>query len=121
MVEDESMVRLPLCRELRNRGYCVLEAQDGEHALQVMHEHHAPVHLVVTDLRMPRMDGAELVGLLRSWYPALRVLFITGASGDYLDARVIPGSSEPLLAKPFTNGEVADKVRSVLDTPSEER
>ncbi|MEX2178769.1 MAG: ATP-binding protein [Gemmatimonadaceae bacterium] len=116
VVEDEPSVRAPLCRTLRNLGYFVLEADDGESALKAMQDHHAPVHLVISDVRMPRMDGTELVGHLRAWYPGLRVLFISGYSPEYLaaqDGRTMDGSH--FLAKPFGLDVLARRVREILD------
>lgn len=117
MVEDEANVRAPICRKLRNLGYFVLEANDGEDALRVMQEYHSPIHLVISDVMMPRMDGTQLVGLLRAWYPRLRVLFISGYSPQYLEAQGGKTmSGEAFLAKPFSLDVFAQRVRDVLDT-----
>jgi two-component system, cell cycle sensor histidine kinase and response regulator CckA len=115
VVEDEATVRTPLCRNLRKAGYFVLEASNGEHALAVMQEYHAPVHLVITDVHMPEMEGAELVQLLRDWYPQLRVLFISGYSRDYLESRVGKVDGSAFLAKPFTMEALRGRVRELLD------
>lgn len=117
VVEDEPNVRAPICRMLRHYGYFVLEANHGKEALQVMSDHHAPVHLVVTDIMMPEMDGAELVGLLRDWYPRMAVLFISGVSPEVLDAeRASTVRNAAFLAKPFELTELVRKAREVLDT-----
>jgi CheY-like chemotaxis protein len=116
VVEDEPGVRAPICRKLRSLGYFVLEADHGEDALKVMQDHHSPVHLVISDVMMPEMDGTELVALLRSWYPRLRVLFISGYSPQYLEAqggKTVGG--EAFLAKPFSLDAFAQRVRDVLD------
>ena len=117
VVEDEALVRAPICRKLRMQGYMVLEADNGEHAMKVLTDHHAPVHLVISDVMMPEMDGAELATLLRSWYPRLRILFISGYSPQYFEAhggRLMDGAY--FMAKPFTPDELARRVRAVLDT-----
>ena len=119
VVEDEAVVRAPLCRSLRNAGYFVLEANNGEDALMVMQEYHAPIHLVITDVQMPEMDGAELVGLLRDWYPRMRVLFISGYSKQYLDSRGGTVDGSAFLAKPFGMRELTARVREILDTEFE--
>ena len=116
VVEDEPSVRAPIIRTLRNLGYFVLEADNGEHALRVMHDHHAPIHLVISDVMMPEMDGTELVALLRGWYPRMRVLFISGYSPQYLEAQggtTVHGSH--FLAKPFGLDELTHRVREILD------
>lgn len=115
VVEDEPSVRAPMCRMLREQGYLVLEAANGEHALRVMQEHHAPIHLVITDVMMPEMDGAELVSLLRDWYPAMRVLFISGYSKQFLEARGDTVEGSAFLAKPFSLDAMARRVRELLD------
>ena len=115
VVEDEPSVRAPMCRMLREQGYLVLEAANGEHALRVMQEHHAPIHLVITDVMMPEMDGAELVSLLRDWYPGMRVLFISGYSKQFLEARGDTVEGSAFLAKPFALDAMARRVRELLD------
>lgn len=115
VVEDEPAVRAPICRTLRRLGYLVLEANNGEHALRVMQEHHAPVHLVITDVMMPEMRGTELVDLLRDWYPQMRVLFISGYSSQYLEARGGRVDGGSFLAKPFSLEVLARRVRELLD------
>ena len=115
VVEDEPSVRAPMCRMLREQGYLVLEAGNGEHALRVMQEHHAPIHLVITDVMMPEMDGAELVSLLRDWYPGMRVLFISGYSKQFLEARGDTVEGSAFLAKPFSLDAMARRVRELLD------
>ena len=116
VVEDEPNVRAPICRMLRNHGYYVLEANNGREALQVMGDHHAPVHLVITDIMMPVMDGAELVALLRDWYPRMAVLFISGVSPEVLDAdRASTVRNAAFLAKPFELTHLVRRAREVLD------
>ena len=117
VVEDEALVRAPICRKLRMLGYMVLEANNGEDAIKVLNDHHAPVHMVISDVMMPEMDGAELATLLRSWYPRLRMLFISGYSPQYFEAhggRLMDGAH--FMAKPFTPDELSRRVRQVLDS-----
>lgn len=115
VVEDEPSVRAPMSRMLREQGYLVLEATNGEDALRVMQEHHAPVHLVITDVMMPQMDGAELVSLLRDWYPGMRVLFISGYSKQFLEARGDTVEGSAFMAKPFSLADMSRRVRELLD------
>ncbi|MEX2153298.1 MAG: response regulator [Gemmatimonadaceae bacterium] len=115
VVEDEPAVRAPICRQLRNLGYFVLEANNGEDALLVMQEYHSPIHLVITDVMMPEMNGAELVSLLRDWYPHMRVLFISGYSEQYLEARGGTVQGSAFMAKPFSLDDLKHRVREMLD------
>jgi two-component system, cell cycle sensor histidine kinase and response regulator CckA len=115
VVEDEVMVRTPICRSLRKQGYFVLEAKNGEDALQVMQAHHSPIHLVITDVMMPEMDGAELVSMLRDWYPRLRILFMSGYSPHQLEALGENVNGIAFLAKPFSMEQLGRRVREILD------
>jgi two-component system, cell cycle sensor histidine kinase and response regulator CckA len=114
VVDDEASVRAPIARMLKHLGYFVLEASNGEDALEVISEYGGPVHLVISDVRMPEMDGAELAGMLRSAFPDMRLLLISGVGAHAIDiSQQIEGCR--FLAKPFTLEELALTVRSLLD------
>jgi two-component system, cell cycle sensor histidine kinase and response regulator CckA len=117
VVEDEPAVRAPVCRSLRQLGYFVLEADHGEDALRVLHEYHAPIHLLITDVVMPEMTGAQLVRLLHDWYPQLKVLFISGYSEQLVSSDVLVSEGVAYMPKPFTPEELAQRVRQLLDEP----
>jgi two-component system cell cycle sensor histidine kinase/response regulator CckA len=111
VAENDEALRGVIARALRGHGYQVLEAGDGEAALQVRDAHDDPVHLVVTDLLMPRMDGAELAKRL----PEIPALFITGYWDDrFLQDGRLPAGCE-YLAKPFTPDTLVRRVRAMLD------
>ena len=116
IVDDEDFIRDLFGHTLRTLGYTVLEATDGENALQVMQEYHAPVALVISDISMPEMDGLEFVGLLRAAYPAVPALLVSGQGPQYMmDNRDRVPEGVHFLAKPVTMGELAGKVRRILD------
>jgi two-component system, cell cycle sensor histidine kinase and response regulator CckA len=115
IVEDEPQVRAPMSRTLRHLGYFVLEAENGEDALARINEYHAPVHLLITDVMMPEMNGAELTSLLHSWYPNLKVLFVSGYNQEFLTSEGELPANVSYLAKPFTPDELAQRVRALLD------
>ena len=115
VVEDEVIVRAPVCRMLRHLGYFVLEANNGEEALLVMQEYHSPIHLVITDVMMPEMDGRQLIAMLRDWYPQMRVLFISGYSPEHLQAQGGMVQGAAFLPKPFSMDALSRRVREVLD------
>jgi two-component system cell cycle sensor histidine kinase/response regulator CckA len=117
VVEDEAIVRAPICRMLRTLGYFVLEANNGEDALLVMQEYHSPIHLVVTDVMMPEMDGPSLVAMLRDWYPRMKVLYISGYSNEYIEARGGQVNGSAFLPKPFSLQTLSGRVREILDAP----
>jgi two-component system cell cycle sensor histidine kinase/response regulator CckA len=121
VVDDEDFIRDLFGHTLRTLGYTVLEATDGENALQVMQDYHAPVALVISDISMPEMDGLEFVGLLRAAYPAMPALFVSGQGPQYMmDNRDRIPEGVHFLAKPVTMGELASKVRKILDAETDQ-
>ena len=114
LVEDEEHVRRVARQFLEIRGYSVLEAKNGDEALQLAHSHPGPIHLLLTDVVMPGMNGRELWQRL-SWRPEMRVLFMSGYPEN---AIVQHGTLEPgvmYLQKPFTLNALTHKVREVLN------
>ncbi|MCK5444928.1 MAG: PAS domain S-box protein [Rhodospirillaceae bacterium] len=115
LVEDEDAVRMFGSRALKNKGYDVLEAANGEAALDVINSTDARIDLIVTDVVMPGMDGHTLVQFVRQEMPDMKVIFISG----YAD-NVIPGgfgdSDFAFLPKPFSLKDLAAKVKEVLDS-----
>ena len=118
VVEDETAVRNVMVRSLRSRGYEVLEAKDGEDALLVAERHNAPIHLVVTDVVMPNMNGTELYHNIRRWYPRMRVLFISGYARSAIPPEALEeGTGAAFLAKPFTIEQLLTEVRRMIQAP----
>jgi len=115
LVEDEPDIRDFVGEVLKSRGYTVLEARDGEDALRVVEQHPEPLHLVLTDVVMPRLGGRELVTRLLARHPHLAVLYMSGYTDDALGARGVLEAGAILLAKPFTPQQLVAKVRQVLD------
>jgi two-component system cell cycle sensor histidine kinase/response regulator CckA len=115
VVEDEPEVRSLTCAALRRLGYYILEAKDGEDALIVLQDYHGPVHLVMTDVVMPKMGGVELIRLLHEWYPELKVLFVSAYSRALIvnKGAFFPGAR--YLGKPFSPTVLARRIREILD------
>ena len=113
LVDDEADVRSVVRQVLHHRGYSVLSAGSGAEAMQIMASHTGPMDLLVTDVMMPGMSGPQLVELLHTRYPALKVLYISGYTHEELGRN--PGSRAAFLGKPFTLETLATKVRDVLD------
>ena len=109
-------MRRPAARALRGLGYTVLEADDGESALTVCEERGPEIRLVVTDVVMPRMSGAQLSELLMERCPDLCVLLISGYTDSTdIRRRLRPGVIE-FIPKPFSQQELAERIRAMLDT-----
>lgn len=115
LVEDEDAVRLFGARALRNKGYKVLEAKNGENALEVMSKAGTPIDLVITDVVMPVLDGPELVKRVRESNPVMKVIFISGYAEDAFREKVSQDSDIHFLPKPFSLQQLAGKVKEVLE------
>lgn len=117
VVEDEDIVRTLVCQILKSKGYRVLEAANGKEALLVCEEHAGPIHLLVTDVVMPEMNGRELAVTLVATRPATKVLYMSGYAEDAVvsDGILKPGLA--FLQKPFNPEALAWKVWELLETP----
>jgi two-component system cell cycle sensor histidine kinase/response regulator CckA len=115
LVEDEELVRVSIRDILQLHGYCVLEARDTTEALGLCMQHKGPIHLLVTDVVMPGLNGRELADRLLPTHPRMRVLFISGHADDAVGRYKVLDTSVAFLPKPFTPDALARKVRAVLD------
>jgi DNA-binding NtrC family response regulator len=115
LVEDEESVRKWVGQVLVQLGYSVVEATNGEEAFRLASAHGGPIHLLITDIVMPRMVGSELAQRLLGARPALKVLYMSG----YADTKIFPQEMRKegavFLQKPFTASALAAKIRGVLD------
>jgi len=118
LVEDSPEVRRATRRFLNGYGYHVIEAVDGNAALQLCRQHEGPLDLIITDVVMPGMGGRELVERLATVRPTTPVLYISG----YADSSALGGGilrpAVGLLHKPFTTETLVGKVRDILDGPA---
>ena len=113
LVEDEEMVRRSASILLQRLGYTVIEASNGEEALELAGSYPQPLALLLTDLIMPGLNGVELARRIAEMRPDIRVLIMSGYAGDELERR---GAEDlRLLAKPFTRRTLARRVRDALD------
>jgi CheY-like chemotaxis protein len=110
LVEDEPTVRRLFAHGLKRAGYRVYEAANGQEALTVFDRHGACIDLLLTDMRMPYMGGAELAEHLRARRRSLKLLCISGYAGN-----APAGLSADFLAKPFSRDVLLAKIREVLD------
>jgi two-component system, cell cycle sensor histidine kinase and response regulator CckA len=115
VVEDEKTVRALATRVLRDLGYTVLEALDGTEALQLIKEHHRPIHVLLTNVMLPRVDGKMLAERLVTHYPEVQVIFMSGAAESSQIGLKQFDSGALFLQKPFSCAALASIVREALD------
>jgi PAS domain S-box-containing protein len=118
VAEDEQGVRELACDFLKSHGYTVLEAHDPAHALKIAQENSSRIHLLVTDVVMPGMRGTELAEHIAEINPALRVLYISGYTGNAIALQGDLAQGTYFLSKPFTREALLRKTRQVLDGPA---
>jgi two-component system, cell cycle sensor histidine kinase and response regulator CckA len=115
LVEDEDSLRQATAEFLSLRGYTVLEAKDGRHALAIASSYGSQIHLAVTDVVMPNLSGGQLATELAVVRPETGVLFVSGYAGQTVRDHKVVNVENNFLQKPFTLKQLAGKVRSVLD------
>ena len=118
LVEDDTAVRTLTWALLTRWGYSVLQASGGEEALELSRQRSATIHLLLTDVVMPRLGGKDLADLLQAERPGLRVLFMSGYTEDALGSQGVLAPGVHLLQKPFSPDALARKLREVLDEPA---
>ena len=118
LVEDEAAVRGLAAKVLSSYGYRVLEGSHGDEALLLAERHPEPIDLLLTDVIMPGMTGRELAERMKPSRPQMKVLYMSGYSGNAIARRGILDPGVAYIPKPFTESALASKVREVLGQPS---
>ncbi|MCK8601877.1 CHASE domain-containing protein [Desulfoferrobacter suflitae] len=115
LVEDDEEVRRLAGAILERKGYTVLSAENGPAALTVLQSHEGPLHLLLTDVVMPGINGKELYLEVSKQHPSIKVLYMSGYTNNVIAHRGVLESRVPYLQKPFTIQALAAKVREVID------
>ena len=115
LVEDEPVVRELAVATLREKGYTVVEAVNGEEGLRMARQHDGKIDLVLTDVVMPVMGGKEMADALRTSHPDTKVLFTSGYTEDAMGHHGVLRPGILFLQKPYMTATLARKVREVLD------
>jgi hypothetical protein len=118
LVEDEESVRQLVCETLEAKGYKVLEADNGDAALQIVSGHSGKIDILITDVVMPGMSGRELSARMCASCPQTRVLYLSGYTEDAIVHEGVINPDTAFLQKPFTLQALSRKVREVLDEQS---
>ena len=112
VVDDESVIRQLLVRTISRAGYQVSEAADGVEALEYLARSH--VDIVISDIKMPRMDGMDLLAEIRRQYPHVSVVLITGHGSEYNAEAVLKAGADYFITKPFKNTEIAPTLAALF-------
>jgi PAS domain S-box-containing protein len=115
LVEDEESVRQVTTRVLRNNGYLVLEAGLPSEAMNLLTQGGVAIDLMLLDVVMPEMTGADLAKQVSALQPSMKVLYMSGYTGGAISGRDVVGESVSYLEKPFTAATLCAKVRAVLE------
>src|SRR3989337_2981858 len=115
LVEDDPSLR-ELAREfLESNGYRVLEAGDGAKAIELAEQHRGPIHLLLTDVIMPGMNGRQLAEHLASRYQEMRVIYTSGYTDNVVVSHGVLQPGTAFIEKPFMREALLTKIREVLD------
>jgi len=114
-VEDDDSLRKLARTVLKQRGYKVLEAENGEDALKVSEAHYGSIDLLITDVVMPKMGGKEVAERLQPLYLQMKVIYMSGYTDSAIAHHGVLAQELNFLQKPFSPKVLARKVREVLD------
>jgi two-component system cell cycle sensor histidine kinase/response regulator CckA len=120
LVEDEESLRKLAHMFLRDNGYQVLAAGDGAQALQLARQHTGPIHLLLTDVVMPGINGRVLAERLAPGQPGMKILYMSGYTDSFIAGHGVLEAGSHLLHKPFTEETLTRKVRELLDANRED-
>lgn len=115
VVEDEPEIRTLICQNLRGLGYTVLDADNGADALDIARYYTQPIHLLLTDMIMPRLGGQALADHLLSLHPEMKVLYVSGYMNQDFAAEAALSEESTFLRKPFTQETLGRKIRELLN------
>jgi PAS domain S-box-containing protein len=115
LVEDADALRKLARSFLLDHGFQVLPASNGEEAMEVARKHNGPIHLLLTDVVMPGMNGRALADKLLARLPQLKVVYISGYTDSFIAGHGVLEEGTHLLHKPFTEAALIWKIREVLD------
>jgi len=118
IVEDDPSLRVLAQEVLSSAGYHILTAEDGDAALRASEQHKGPVHLLLTDVVMPGMGGKEIASRLTVPRPEMKVLFMSGYTGNALAQQGTLDETVGFIQKPWTPEGLCEKIRAVLSAPS---
>ncbi len=117
VAEDDAMVRRLACTALLKHGYTVIEAVDGQDALEKARNLNGTIDLLLSDVVMPRMNGEDLSRAIQELYSEVKVLFMSGYEGNILGRHGLTGEDLQLIRKPFSVKELLTRVQTTISRP----
>jgi PAS domain S-box-containing protein len=120
VAEDDGLVRDLIRTIVSGAGYTVLEARDGMEAWEIARRHQGPIHMLVTDVVMPRMGGRELANLFANRRTGAKVLFLSGYTDDAIVRHGVLESGVEFLQKPFRPADLVQRIRTILNDEDRE-
>ncbi|MBI5639554.1 MAG: response regulator, partial [Nitrospirae bacterium] len=116
VAEDDERLRRLTRTVLEEAGYTVIEAVDGEDALDKFSENKNAVHLIISDVIMPKKNGIEVCKEIKKMRPAVKALFLSGYAADIISSTGMIEEGIELVHKPVSHGELLLKIRKILDS-----
>ncbi|HKU62222.1 MAG TPA: response regulator [Gemmatimonadales bacterium] len=120
VVDDEPGVRRLACQTLARGGYATIEAEDGAEALRILEDATPAIALVLSDIRMPRLDGVQLESACRERWPGLPVVLMSGEVTRDWVVRLVREGAHPVIRKPFQADTLLQAIRAILESPTGE-
>ena len=114
VVEDDEMVKKIVCEALTSNGYKVIETRNVNDAVQRVSTYKGIIHLLLTDLIMPEMNGRELYQIIAATYPNIKVLYMSGYADNVIAHHGILDEGTNILRKPFSINNLTQRVKQVL-------
>jgi len=114
LVEDDEIMRSLTKKVLQEQGYTVMEADDGKSALDWAHSHPGPIDLLLTDVMMRRLNGPELAERLSSSHPGMKIVYMSGYTGELMTNREVLKPGVTLLEKPFSRAALLKTIHEKL-------
>jgi CheY-like chemotaxis protein len=111
VVEDDELIRGIFVDIIKSKGYSVLEGTNGREALQILEEQ--PINIIVSDMKMPVMDGLQLLREVKSKHPEIPVVVITGFDNVYTEQQVMAAGADAYVTKPFKVEDVSSTLQEV--------
>jgi len=118
VVEDDEKIRTMIRRFLGSKGYNILEAGQAEDAFSLCELHKKNIKMIITDILMPGISGVDLAAQIRSLYPHIKILYISGYTDQINTLSDLTELKNNFLLKPFTAEILVGKVQEILDSPT---